>query len=78
MSVFQAFILGIVQGVTEFLPISSSGFLILIPELFGWKVQALAFDGVVHLATLAAVVTGVKFVVSPCGRWSFSRPFLCS
>jgi undecaprenyl-diphosphatase len=56
MSVFQALILGLVQGVTEFLPISSSGFLILIPELFGWQVQSLAFDAFVHIATLAAVI----------------------
>jgi undecaprenyl-diphosphatase len=56
MTVAQAFILGLVQGVTEFLPISSSGFLVLIPELFGWEVQSVTFDAFVHIATLAAVV----------------------
>jgi undecaprenyl-diphosphatase len=60
MSVFQALILGIVQGVTEFLPISSSGFLILVPEFFGWEVQNLAFDAFVHLATLAAVIAALS------------------
>ncbi len=56
MDLIQALTLGLVQGVTEFLPISSSGFLILVPEIFGWEVQSLAFDAWLHLATLAAVV----------------------
>lgn len=55
----QALILGLVQGVTEFLPISSSGFLILIPEFFGWDVQDVAFDAVIHLATLLAVIVAL-------------------
>lgn len=59
MSLTQAIILGLVQGVTEFLPISSSGFLILIPELFGWEVQSLAFDAFLHIATLTAVVAAL-------------------
>lgn len=56
MSIWHAFVLGLVQGITEFLPISSSGFLVFIPELFGWELQSVAFDGVIHLATLAAIV----------------------
>ena len=56
MTILQALTLGLVQGITEFLPISSSGFLIMIPEIFGWDVQSLAFDAFLHLATLAAVV----------------------
>lgn len=56
MSFFQSFILGLVQGITEFLPISSSGHLIFIPKLFGWAEQGLAFDAAIHLATLAAVL----------------------
>ncbi len=56
MTALLAIILGIVQGVTEFLPISSSGFLILTPELFGWQLQDIAFDSIVHLATLVAVI----------------------
>jgi len=56
MTVFQALILGVVQGLTEFLPISSSGHLIFIPKIFGWADQGLAFDVVVHLGTLVAVV----------------------
>ena len=48
--------LGILQGLTEFLPISSSAHLILLPQLFGWDDQGLAFDVAVHVGTLTAVV----------------------
>jgi len=53
---FQPIILGIVQGLTEFLPISSSAHLILIPHFLGWEDQGLAFDVALHLGTLAAVL----------------------
>lgn len=56
MSYFQAFFLAIIQGFTEFLPISSSAHLIFIPEIFGWKDQGTAFDVVLHLGTLSAVL----------------------
>ncbi|MFQ5680908.1 MAG: undecaprenyl-diphosphatase UppP [Candidatus Omnitrophota bacterium] len=56
MSPFQSLILGVVQGVTEFLPISSSGHLIIIPYLFGWKAHPLEFDVFLHLGTLCAIV----------------------
>lgn len=56
MSYTQAVVLGIVQGVTEFLPVSSSGHLVLVPHLFGWPDQGLAFDAVMHLGTLAALL----------------------
>ncbi len=48
--------LAIVQGLSEFLPISSSGHLILVPNILGWPDQGLAFDVAVHVGTLAAVV----------------------
>lgn len=56
MELWQAAILGIVQGLTEFLPISSSGHLIIFPWLFGWDTGGLAFDASLHLGTLAAVL----------------------
>ena len=56
MDIIQAIILAIVQGLSEFLPISSSGHLILVPDLLGWDDQGLAFDVAVHLGTLVAVV----------------------
>lgn len=56
MSLFQAMILGIVQGFTEFLPVSSSAHLIFIPKFLGWADQGLAFDAIIHLGTLLAVI----------------------
>jgi undecaprenyl-diphosphatase len=52
----QGVVLGLVQGLTEFLPVSSSGHLILVPHVFGWHDQGLAFDAVMHLGTLAALL----------------------
>lgn len=56
MTLLQATILALVQGITEFLPISSSAHLILAPVLLGWDDQGLAFDVAVHVGTLIAVV----------------------
>lgn len=56
MSDIQILVLAIVQGLTEFLPISSSGHLILSPYLFGFADQGLAFDVAVHLGSLSAVL----------------------
>ena len=56
MSVIQSIILGIVQGIGEFLPISSSAHLILVPFLFGWEEGSLAFDIALHFGTLMAVL----------------------
>lgn len=56
MTVFQALVLGILQGLAEFLPISSSAHLALAPWAFGWKDPGLAFDVALHLGTLATVL----------------------
>ena len=56
MTIFQALVLGILQGLTEFLPISSSAHLSLAPYLFGWQDPGLAFDVALHLGTLVAVL----------------------
>ncbi|MBU1880210.1 MAG: undecaprenyl-diphosphate phosphatase, partial [Chloroflexi bacterium] len=55
MDPLQAIILGIVQGATEFLPVSSSGHLVLVPWALGWDPPGLAFDAFLHLGTLVAV-----------------------
>jgi undecaprenyl-diphosphatase len=52
----ESIVLGIVQGLTEFLPISSSGHLVVVPAIFGWKQPSLTFDLVLHLGTLLAVI----------------------
>ena len=56
MEIIQSIILGIIQGITEFLPISSSGHLILVPNIFGWEDQGLAFDVALHWGTLIAIL----------------------
>jgi undecaprenyl-diphosphatase len=56
ISIFQAIVLGIVQGLTEFLPVSSSAHLILVPWLLRWRDPGLAFDVVLHLGTLLALL----------------------
>ncbi|MEY2443189.1 MAG: undecaprenyl-diphosphatase [bacterium] len=56
MSLLHAIVLGIVQGLTEFLPISSSGHLRIVPAFLGWKDPGAAFTAVIQLGTMAAVV----------------------
>jgi len=56
MTPAQAVVLGVLQGLGEFLPISSSGHLIVVPWLLGWPSQSLAFDVALHLGTLLAVL----------------------
>ena len=56
MTIFQAIVLGLIQGLTEFLPISSSAHLSLAPFLFGWQDPGLAFDVALHFGTLLAVL----------------------
>jgi undecaprenyl-diphosphatase len=56
MNAFEAIVLGIVQGLTEFLPISSSGHLRIVPAFFGWDDPGAAFTAVIQLGTMAAVL----------------------
>jgi undecaprenyl-diphosphatase len=63
LTIFQAVILGILQGITEFLPVSSSGHLVVVQQLFGWKAEdgiILAFDVALHVGTLLAVLIALK------------------
>jgi len=69
----QITVLAIIQGFTEFLPISSSGHLILVPQLMDWQDQGLAFDVAVHIGTLLAVIVYFRNDVWLMGRdWSVS------
>ena len=56
MNAIQAIVLGVVQGLTEFLPISSSGHLRIVPAFFGWDDPGAAFTAVIQLGTMAAVL----------------------
>lgn len=56
MELFQAFVLALIQGISEFLPVSSSAHLILPAQLLGWRDQGLLFDVAVHVGSLAAVI----------------------
>jgi len=56
LTLFQAIIFGLVQGLGEFLPISSSAHLVLLPWLFGWTDPGLTFDIALHIGTLIAVI----------------------
>ena len=68
MDLMHTLVLAIVQGLTEFLPISSSGHLVLVPVLFGWEDQGLPFDVAVHLGTLGAVVFYFRHELWPMTR----------
>ena len=56
LSAFQAFVLGALQGLAEFLPVSSSAHLALAPWAFGWPEPGLAFDVALHVGSLAALL----------------------
>ena len=64
MVVTQLIVLAVVQGLTEFLPISSSGHLVLVPSIFGWTDQGLAFDVAVHFGSLIAVCVFFRFDIA--------------
>ena len=71
MTIIQAIILGLVQGITEFLPVSSSGHLVFFQKLLGVEGHVVSFDIAVHLATLIAV-----FIVFWKDIWEMiKRPF---
>ena len=70
MDIIQAIALALLQGLTEFLPVSSSAHLILLPVLLGWEDQGLAFDVAVHVGTLMAVVAYYrKDLMQIIGAW---------
>jgi len=73
METWQEMILALLQGLTEFLPISSSAHLILLPRLAGWNDQGLGYDIAVHVGTLCAVVIYFRHELKLMGRdWARS------
>ena len=71
MSIFEAIVFGLIQGLTEFLPVSISGHLALFKHLFGVDFEkfGMSFDVALHLATIVAVIVVLLVMVS-CGiRW---------
>lgn len=78
MEILQIVVLSIVQGITEFLPISSSAHLILVPALTGWPDQGLAMDVAMHVGTLAPVIVyfrgEVVRMAAGAGRLLRGRP----
>lgn len=70
--VWQGMVLGVVQGLTEFFPVSSSGHLVIIPRWFGWPDQGLAFDTVLHLGTLLALIWFFRQDLKDLSRAVFS------
>lgn len=61
MTLTQIIVLAVVQGLTEFLPVSSSGHLVLVPSIFGWTDQGLTFDVAVHFGSLIAVCVYFRY-----------------
>src|SRR3989441_12461635 len=57
MTLWQSIVLGLIQGLTEFLPISSTAHLRIVPALLGWQDPGAAFTAVIQLGTLVAVLT---------------------
>lgn len=73
MDILHAIYLAILQGFTEFLPISSSAHLILLPKISGWQDQGLAFDISVHVGTLSAVIIYFRHELVPMAHdWTLS------
>ncbi|MEA2347797.1 MAG: undecaprenyl-diphosphatase [Thermoleophilaceae bacterium] len=71
MSIIQSIVLGIVQGLTEFLPISSTGHVRIVPALLGWQDPGTAFTAIIQLGTMAAVVIYFR-----ADLWRIARAWL--
>jgi undecaprenyl-diphosphatase len=73
MTLLQAIVLGLIQGLTEFLPISSSGHVLLVPALFGWEDAGSGFSAVIQLGSLVAVfIYFRRDIANMCKAWARS------
>ena len=72
MDIVQAITLAFIQGLTEFLPVSSSAHLVVLPKFLDWHDQGLAFDAILHFATLCAVVLYYRSTLVSIGTDFFS------
>lgn len=79
MPLLHIAILALIQGISEFLPVSSSGHLVLVPWLLGWKDQGLIIDVAVHVGTLGAVMvyfkSDIAMILTGLLRWLKGRGF---
>jgi undecaprenyl-diphosphatase len=73
MSLWEALVLGVVQGLTEFFPVSSSGHLVITEELLGLAVPGIAFDVALHVATLVSVLIVYRARIARLARGLFTR-----
>ncbi len=77
MDILHTIFLALLQGITEFLPVSSSAHLILPKDILGWPDQGLAFDVAVHVGTLSAVMLYFrKDIIALTRDWALSLPFV--
>jgi len=83
VTLWQAIFLGILQGATEFLPVSSSGHLVIVPHLLGWPDSGLALDTILHLGTLVAILIYfwsdlwhlARAALTSLRRWKLDDPY---
>ena len=73
MDITQTITLALIQGLTEFLPVSSSAHLVILPKFLDWPDQGLAFDVVLHFATLCAIIFYYRTTLVV-----ISKDFFCS
>ena len=77
MAIWVAIVLGLVQGLTEFLPVSSSGHLLLFQKFFGIEDSPLLFDIILHIATLCAVIIVFRKKIWQLIRNPFQKTTYC-
>ena len=75
MTIFEAIVLGVLQGITEFLPVSSSGHLVLMQHFLGIKESQVFFDVMLHFGTLGAVIIVYYQLIGSLMRDRFCHAF---